>query len=61
VKAWFHAGALQSLGEVTFGFDIEGNWDGTWQTQEDELAQDILDEDMGITFTLATFMTLKQR
>jgi hypothetical protein len=37
---------------VTFGFDIEGHWDGTWQTQEDELAQDILDEDMGITFTL---------
>jgi hypothetical protein len=51
-KAWFHAGALQSLGEVTFGYDMEGNWDGTWHTHEDDLVQDILDEDMGITFTL---------
>jgi hypothetical protein len=51
-KAWFHAGALQSLGEVTFGYDMEGNWDGTWHTAEDDLVQDILDEDMGITFSL---------
>jgi hypothetical protein len=49
-KEWFYPGALKSLGEVTFGFDDDGNWDGSWSTAEDDLAQDILDEDMGIKF-----------
>lgn len=47
---WFQPGALSTIGEVTFGYDDDGNWNGTWSTAEDELAQDILDEDMGIQF-----------
>ena len=47
-KAWFHPGSLEAIGEVTFGHDNEGNWNGTWSTTEDELAQDILEEDLGI-------------
>ena len=47
-KQWFQPGALNALGDVTFSRDDAGNWDGTWSTAEDELAQDLLDEDMGI-------------
>ena len=47
-KAWFHPGALEAFGEVTFYYDDAGNWDGTWTTSDDKLAQDILDKDMGV-------------
>ena len=49
-NAWFHYGLLEALGEVTFHYDDAGNRDGTWSTLEDDLAQDILDEEMGVTF-----------
>ena len=45
---WFFPGALEAISEVTFGHDDKGNWDGTWITTEDKLAQDILNEDLGI-------------
>jgi hypothetical protein len=60
-KQWFHAGTLQSLGEVFFGYDDEGNWDGTWHTAEDYLTQDILDEDMGIEFDFDNLDDLEQQ
>jgi hypothetical protein len=60
-KQWFHPGTLQSLSEVFFGYDDEGNWDGTWHTAEDDLAQDILDEDMGIEFNFDNLDDLENR
>jgi hypothetical protein len=60
-QQWFHAGTLQSLGEVFFGYDDKGNWDGTWHTAEDDLAQDILDEDMGIEFDFDNLDDLEQQ
>jgi hypothetical protein len=36
------------LHTVTFSEDIEGNWDGTWETPDDLYTQGILDEDMGV-------------
>jgi hypothetical protein len=60
-KQWFHTGTLQSLGEVFFGHDDDGNWDGTWHTAEDDLAQDILDEDMGIDFDFDNLDDLEQQ
>ena len=46
-KAWFHPNALDIITEVDLGTDLEGNWDGTWSTSEDEFNAAILAEDMG--------------
>ena len=46
--AWFHPGSLKAIGNVTFYHDDDGNWNGEWTMMEDELAQDILDEDLGM-------------
>ena len=51
-KAWFHPGALEALGKVTFSYDNDENQGGMWSTAEDEWAQDILDEDVGVTIEL---------
>jgi hypothetical protein len=48
VSRWFHQNALEYVGQVTFHFDLEGNWTGYWKTQEDDLLDDTLDEDMGV-------------
>ena len=48
-KAWFHPGALEEIGDVTFHYDDAGNWNRTWTTSEDELAQEILDKDISVT------------
>ena len=46
--AWFHPGSLEAIGNVTFYHDDDGNWNGEWTTMEDDLAQDILDKDLGV-------------
>ena len=51
-KAWFSHVAFDSVGQVNFHCDGDGNWLGTWSTWEDELNDDIIDEDMGINVDL---------
>jgi hypothetical protein len=46
-KHCFHALTLDIINEVTFNTDDDGNWDGTWTSEEDLLFQDLLAEDMG--------------
>lgn len=48
VKAWFQPTAMSMIHTVNFSEDVEGNWDGTWETPDDLYTQGILDEDMGV-------------
>jgi hypothetical protein len=50
--SWFHATAMPVIDQVNFDEDISGNWLGTWTTEEDNLNMDILNEDMGVEFSL---------
>jgi hypothetical protein len=59
-KKWFHADSLKLLKDVEFQYDESGNWLGTWQTPEEELMLEILDEDMHITFQLEGLSTVDQ-
>jgi hypothetical protein len=36
------------INDITFLTDKDGNDTGEWTTEEDEMGQDILDEDMGV-------------
>ena len=47
-KRWFHATAISENLDVTFNVDLEGCWNGTWETPDDKLMSDTLDEDMGV-------------
>jgi hypothetical protein len=48
VKKWCHPNALGMINDITFLTDEDGNDTGEWITQEDEMGQEILDEDMGV-------------
>ena len=47
-KKWCHPNSLGMINEITFLTDEDGNDTGEWTTDEDEMGQDILDEDMGV-------------
>lgn len=58
-KAWFSAQAIDDCPSIVWGSsnpDIPAlsyaEWDGTWQTEEDQQFQDLLDEDIGIELQL---------
>jgi hypothetical protein len=57
--SWFHATSMPIIDEVTFDEDISGNWLGTWTTEEDNLNMDILNEDMGVEFSLENMELLR--
>jgi hypothetical protein len=44
--------SMPIINEVHFDEDDAGNWLGTWTTEEDNLNLAILQEDMGVDFTL---------
>ena len=46
-KQWFHHMSLDIIRDVTFNYDEEGNWLGTWKTSEDDQNDALLNEDMG--------------
>jgi hypothetical protein len=48
VKKWCHPNSLAMINDITFLTDEDGNDTGEWTTDEDEMGQDILDEDMGV-------------
>jgi hypothetical protein len=48
VKKWCHPNSLGMINDITFLTDEDGNDTGEWTTDEDEMGQDILDEDMGV-------------
>jgi hypothetical protein len=48
VKKWCHPNSLGMINDITFLTDEDGNDTGEWTTEEDEMGQDILDEDMGV-------------
>ena len=52
VKEWFHPFVLGSINEVIFECDDDGEWNGQWQTPDDTLQYDILQEDMGVTLEI---------
>ena len=60
VKAWFHPNALDIITEVDLGTDLEGNWDGTWSTSEDEFNAAILAEDMGFEIQVEHGLDLEE-
>jgi hypothetical protein len=47
-KKWCHPNSLGMIADITFLTDEDGNDTGEWTTEEDEMGQDILDEDMGV-------------
>lgn len=55
-KKWFHATAIAHAPEVDFDTDDDGNWNGAWTTEDDEINQEVLAEDMGIKFEGLDFM-----
>jgi hypothetical protein len=45
VKTWF---ASTEIGrDIELGLTLDGHWDGTWATQEDQILSNILDADVG--------------
>jgi len=51
VKKWFHPGSLESVGEINFDFDEDGNWTGEFTTAMDEVYETLLGEAVnGVTF-----------
>jgi hypothetical protein len=48
VKKWCHPNSLGMINDITFLTDEDGNDTGEWITNEDEMGQDILQEDMGV-------------
>jgi hypothetical protein len=48
VKTWCHPNSLGMIADITFLTDEDGNDTGEWITEEDEMGQDILYEDMGV-------------
>jgi uncharacterized protein (UPF0218 family) len=49
MKAWFHETAIAGCHDVKLDYDA-GEWTGDWTTEEDNLQQALLDDDMGINF-----------
>jgi hypothetical protein len=47
-KKWCHPNSLGMINDITFLTDEDGNDTGEWTTDEDEMGQDILYEDMGV-------------
>jgi hypothetical protein len=48
VKKWCHPNSLSMINDITFLTDEDGNDTGEWITDEDEMGQEILGEDMGV-------------
>jgi hypothetical protein len=57
---WFTPQGIENGAGVTFPSDLAGNWDGTWITPEDELNQNLLEEDMGISFEIEDMDLLEE-
>jgi hypothetical protein len=59
-KVWFIQGSLEALNDVHFQYDDDGNWLGTWTTEDDALHLDIMNEDMGIEIEFEGLSTLER-
>ena len=61
VKEWCYPESLQTVHEVTFSYDNDGNWDGTWSTAEDEVADVVLDEDMDVKIEVENLLDIQSQ